>query len=454
MREYIEIRAAAEVVQQVCCLLFIDLAGSSEYLFQYALKMLKGVGISAGDIRGVGLHATRLESAHLGPAVNPIQKLYSRKGKERQAHTAGVLDLHDIDERVLAEMPPDIQQEIYAAARLGYSSVSSSSKAPPGPSFGSKQTSAGVPNVFIKQSVDLPDEPIELLDDDPILTTQFGSRVDMDVFKNLPEDIQTEIREQHAHAPPAQDLPALTSASQLNSADLIDPQVLAQLPEFIKTELKTLIRMNKSKMPAPTAGGPSPHKIQKRAAPPPSRVSEHSSDDMPLRRSQIDRSVFDALPLEVQRQINADLRVTAGIVAAKAKENAYVYNRLLPLTKPEVKGFSDVKSVIALLDNWMTRPLVEYSTCGSVSPPLHEDVEELKEYLVSMVEELFLSEVCSLVSRGATGVAIFKDGDDRDVFADWINAWDGIEKVVSLRIKEKHGGTIKTVQRKRRVGRS
>jgi hypothetical protein len=148
----------------------------------------------------------------MGPAVNPIQDLYSKR-VNRAPHRDSRMD--EIDPDILKQMPLEIQRE--------YAQASSSRNTGTPLAYPSRNT----PDIYEIEGESL------------------GSQVDMSVFKDLPADIQQEIRQQQAQRSAALSSPPFISASQLNSKSLLDKTVLEELPEKLQREVRAIIRLNR-----------------------------------------------------------------------------------------------------------------------------------------------------------------------------------------------------------------
>jgi hypothetical protein len=366
-------------------------------------------------LRGVGIHLTKLEDVNLGPAVNPIQNLYSkRKQKEPRQDADPNPDssfprIDEIDPDILRQMPLEIQQE-YARA-----SSSRDTRAPP-----------AFPSSVDSDVIDL----YQIEEEAPL-----GSQIDMSVFQDLPADIQQEIRQQYILSTTSKTSSTpIISASQLNSKSLLDKNVLDELPEKIQREVRAIIRLNRIEK-RNDAKKISPVKRKAEVI-----VEEPMNDPeygLP-RRSQIDREVYNSLPIEIQNDINAELRKNAISPPTRVMLDNESFK------KPMLGDASEIKDVLRRLDEWLTLPIVQYSRENrQVSPPRKQDVEEIRGYLETMVERMWLSEVKVLMERGDSGVSIFMDGDDAWVFGEWIEAWSRIRKWAEGCIERKYGGRLK-----------
>lgn len=292
-------------------------------------RLVKETLVQPEDLRGFGIHVTKLESIDIGPAINPIQQLYAKNKGKQKLVTRDSQAIDGIDPNILAIMPLDIQQE-YAAAmgtsatskRVDTNGVASASRDPP---VGS-----------------------------PGLQESLGSQVDMTVFRNLPLDIQQEIRLQHQSTTNANQItsPLIRSASQLFSTKTLDLEVMNQLPEKMQREVRAQIRLNrinKNKRQAPI--------VHPDLTPRP-ETAFPNYDWIPS-RSQIDKSVYDALPFEIQDQINRELMDRAVQPALSSKK--VKLDNSISYARPSLGSCSEMKDVLKVLDNWLTRPIMEYA---------------------------------------------------------------------------------------------
>jgi hypothetical protein len=329
--------------------------------------------------------------------VNPIKELFSKR-KSRDP----IPSMHEIDPDILAKMPLEIQRE-YAMASTERNDAQTAS----------------------------PPEVVNICQSDSL-----GSQVDMGVFNDLPADIQHELRQQYLQQTTTVTSSPFISASQLDSKSLLDKTVLDELPVKLQREVRAIIRLNRINKKNEERASPLKRKADVLVVDSPK--CELAYDNLP-NRSQIDREVYDSLPLEIQNDINAELR------KRKIDPPPRIEVDIDSFAKPSLDDAHDIKDVLKHLDNWLTMPIIEYSRdrFRKVSPPSQKDVKEITRYLEGMVEGMFLSETRILLGRCDGGIDVMRDGEDEWVFEEWVEMWKGVKGVVEGCIERKYGGRLK-----------
>ncbi|KAF2457675.1 hypothetical protein BDY21DRAFT_391902 [Lineolata rhizophorae] len=237
-----------------------------EVLSRECLALLRGFGISPGELRGIGVQMTKLEPLKGGPQDESSQKRLVFKAKEPSAQWNGVSpakspataaaarvdDVDPIQDDTVVPMPPKRKDtgmyEASPAERIR---------------FGATQLEVSSPSR----------KPLNTLGTQFIMPTQ----VDPKVLQELPDDIRSRLARQGDRPRKKEPSPAepvtpskknsgVAAAEPLPTESQLDPDILAALPPDVRNEV---LSFYKPKSPTP---------------PPPQRQNQPAAQ--PLRKQQ------------------------------------------------------------------------------------------------------------------------------------------------------------------------
>ncbi|KAL3515331.1 hypothetical protein ACH5RR_022233 [Cinchona calisaya] len=233
----------------------------AEVLLRITAKLFGYFHIDARDIRGMGLQASKLESADRpghekysirswlvssarktstgkGPPVHKEGSLST--GETRFTHDAALPALHDLDIGVIESLPPEILSEINALYAGELTSFISKKKGK---------------NVEASKMVMVPLNIEDVIDEDRFLPNQLVPLIKVSPAKDLVHDVAEEVKssveeEQYVNEKNQWVPDSITGTSKLVSSPLpetnslmpsslcqVDPSVLQQLPEEMRADI-------------------------------------------------------------------------------------------------------------------------------------------------------------------------------------------------------------------------
>lgn len=394
-------------------------------------KTLKGRERDVQELRGVGIQLNGLESEEVVNGGSKQRRLdhmmrdMGSKKKIAQSEHAG------LDLSIVNELPPEIRDEIMREYSLG--SGSTMHGGPPEPKVSPSKrkitdfmnTSPSPKKSRKEQTISSPlKTPVlgkELTRGESMITPSDMqptlSQVDNSVLDALPSLIRDELMEQWRNPGAASKKRDIVGnlktprsrgllrredsfAYTLPSPSQLDPKVLAALPIEIRNEvekeslrIRQLGQGQQNQSVAKTSTSEFVKNKDGFLAPPMTIMRPKKNSFNNITPSQIDKSIFDGLPADIQRQVQKDMEFTKirqdrtndrRMFDPSKNENDLLHSRPIYYQPTRFQGHHEWEEIRDCIFNLVNRN----------PAPLETDLSELRAFLMESIEKLDLELCC------------------------------------------------------------